>query len=458
MKEYQFSFEEICNHLAKTKTFKHKFNHNFELLPLVTSTRDRYEFEQGTRGVIGEYFRTILRENKDQKIEEILVSAVEDECFSDWNEKQKEQFLYVMTKSLFDEQSKLKILDASFFKYLDLEGITKGKQEHEKKIAEFSAAIFKPKSEDLEKLLSNTKYKLIQKIFDIQKSKTQGENTKKFIDLLPNLTNLFSEDFSMLAKNQDKFTKSFDLLLMHYIHTYLNQVCLQINTLSRGDESLVPLYYAYDTEENIRKTRKCVHQGYKLIGVAKEDLYAHIQTLNHLNYTTDKQFFGTKTEILNVAVKTETIQEWKKWMQVYIEKNELSLNDNQKDILAGEDLSQLIELHYQCIKQEYRKQKKQGTESRYGKTMEEIAQQYFVKRRGPLGYIYSLTPDFLNTLVAVCIKTEKMHISDLFIEFEKRGVFTDRDTQRKIITVLDELDLLIKKSDGGEAQYVKSVL
>ncbi|MGL5296917.1 MAG: hypothetical protein ACRDAO_08275, partial [Culicoidibacterales bacterium] len=45
--------------------------------------------------------------------------------------------------------------------------------------------------------------------------------------------------------------------------------------------------------------------------------------------TTDKQFFGTKTEILQVAVKTETIQEWKKWMQVYIEKNELSLNDNQ---------------------------------------------------------------------------------------------------------------------------------
>ena len=46
----------------------------------------------------------------------------------------------------------------------------------------------------------------------------------------------------------------------------------------------------------------------------------------------------------------------------------------------------------------------------------------------------------------------------LFEEFEKRGISFDRDSKAKIIQLYEKLNLLEKKSDSGDAQYVRSIL
>ncbi len=51
-----------------------------------------------------------------------------------------------------------------------------------------------------------------------------------------------------------------------------------------------------------------------------------------------------------------------------------------------------------------------------------------------------------------------MIIRDVFVEFEKRGVFLDRYSKEEIVELYERMNILDKKSDSGEAKYVKPIL
>ena len=62
-------------------------------------------------------------------------------------------------------------------------------------------------------------------------------------------------------------------------------------------------------------------------------------------------------------------------------------------------------------------------------------------------------------MTKICINNQKkLKLNELFKEFELRGLFFDRDSQTKIVQLYEKLNLLEKKSDSGDAQYVKSIL
>ena len=83
----------------------------------------------------------------------------------------------------------------------------------------------------------------------------------------------------------------------------------------------------------------------------------------------------------------------------------------------------------------------------------------FAKRRGQLGYNLNMTEDDIILMTKICINNnEKMKLNKLFDEFELRGIFFDRDSKTKIVQLYEKLNLLEKKSDSGDAQYVRSVL
>ena len=52
----------------------------------------------------------------------------------------------------------------------------------------------------------------------------------------------------------------------------------------------------------------------------------------------------------------------------------------------------------------------------------------------------------------------KVKLSVLFDKFEERGLVFDRESKRKIIELFEKMNFLEKRSDSGDAQYVKSDL
>ena len=64
----------------------------------------------------------------------------------------------------------------------------------------------------------------------------------------------------------------------------------------------------------------------------------------------------------------------------------------------------------------------------------------------------------LLVITTLCVKDEKLKLKQLFNEYEKRGIYFDRYSKEEVVNFLTKLNLIDKKSDSGDAQYVKPVL
>ena len=64
----------------------------------------------------------------------------------------------------------------------------------------------------------------------------------------------------------------------------------------------------------------------------------------------------------------------------------------------------------------------------------------------------------LLVITTLCVKDKKIKLNQLFKEYERRGLFFDRYSKNEIVKLLNELNLIDKKSDSGDAQYVKPIL
>ena len=95
---------------------------------------------------------------------------------------------------------------------------------------------------------------------------------------------------------------------------------------------------------------------------------------------------------------------------------------------------------------------------KFGKNLEDLGADEFIKSRGNLGRVFNITHQFFLLLTAVCVKDERIPVNKLFDEYEKRGIRLDRQSKAEAVYTLDKLNLIDKKSDSGDAQYVKPVL
>lgn len=63
----------------------------------------------------------------------------------------------------------------------------------------------------------------------------------------------------------------------------------------------------------------------------------------------------------------------------------------------------------------------------------------------------------LMTKVSIGDK-KQVRLNELFDEFRKRGIYLDNQSQESIVEFYEKLNLIEKKSDSGDAQYVKGIL
>ena len=71
----------------------------------------------------------------------------------------------------------------------------------------------------------------------------------------------------------------------------------------------------------------------------------------------------------------------------------------------------------------------------------------------------NITEEFLIFLTKLAVgDQEKNSLKEVFRQFELRGVFLDRSSKDEVVQFYTKLNLLEKKSDSGDAQYVRRVL
>jgi DNA phosphorothioation-dependent restriction protein DptG len=114
-----------------------------------------------------------------------------------------------------------------------------------------------------------------------------------------------------------------------------------------------------------------------------------------------------------------------------------------------------VRLFFQMVHLQFMEKRKEPA-GRYARWFRQLSIDSFLKRRGRIGYTLSLRRDQLLMLTRLCIADEeRLCVRDLWKALRDRGVAFDSETRKHAVSLFDSLNILEKKSDSGDAQYVR---
>jgi DNA phosphorothioation-dependent restriction protein DptG len=226
-----------------------------------------------------------------------------------------------------------------------------------------------------------------------------------------------------------------------------------LNFRKQNNKNQHELYYILNWESASKKRKSYEIGYYKEIKSKSTQLLSQVYATEHLNF-----LFGVEGKTLNqLKIIFEDLDETnqnklaeviRKWIKEYRENRELEvLNTNNN---YGELVLALINSIGDAIGD--------ATKSRYRISFDEVGKKYFLKSRGSLSFVGNITKDFLLFLTTISVKDNRIKVKELFNRFEKRGIYLDRYSKKEALGFLNKLNVLDKKSDSGDAQYVKTIL
>lgn len=81
-----------------------------------------------------------------------------------------------------------------------------------------------------------------------------------------------------------------------------------------------------------------------------------------------------------------------------------------------------------------------------------------LQNRRRSGYVLALDNEMLTFLIALFTQSNKTKLEDMYRKFNSYGIHFNRESRLAIEEYLLKLNLLDRKSDSGEAQYVTVIL
>ncbi|QDR81800.1 DNA phosphorothioation-dependent restriction protein DptG [Sporomusa termitida] len=292
----------------------------------------------------------------------------------------------------------------------------------------------------------------------------EKEKKKKYKSCIPFISNLFCEDLNFMLNNSHFFLNSFDKLLKFYYFIYVAQLAMKLNRFLATDIAIPePIYFNLEWE-SLSKSRTSYNRGWKLLAPNIHNIFSHANCLELLNHNFSNQSY-TYAELRNKIYsmsqdeQSAFLDDLKKLKTKYIEHisdvNLEAFNVTQKfeDEIQNEifELFNIIDYQFNVVRK--------SPYQRYALWFEEFCKTHFLKPRGSLGNTLNMSEENLIFITRLCIKDKsRLRLKLLFEEYEKRGVYFDRDSQNKIVQLFEKLNLIDKKSDSGDAQYVKAIL
>jgi DNA phosphorothioation-dependent restriction protein DptG len=461
----------------KTLLYEKKKHDTGNVLPILPFLSKRTRAIRQFNKVLGEFIRSISGVEFNEKAlgnKDFYISKEENDLsefiagqieFSD--EDDASDFVRFLNEYLFN-QEEIKPIHPYLFNYIKLD---KNLKNEFGKYAQFMNETLIKNNPDIKKIFSNKDSDeiltelILEKMTTLEKKKNSSETHKQYQALLGPFTDLYQEDIIYLSKYKDYFLTSFPLLTHYYVFMYVCQLLIKFEQFTEADyQKVQPLYFALDWEA-ISKRRKAADdlEGFSYLKEKLVHLFPHIHTISHLSHNSFNEiginddnnihfipYPDLFAEIQNKGAQyaEEFLNDLKQWIREYCIWAKIDIIDDSLTI------PEAFRVLFTCL----REGMSTGVCVKYGQNLEDLGSNQFLKTRGSLGQILNIKHDFLLLLTAVSVKDQRIPLNDLFVEFEKRGVAFDRYSKKEIITLFDNLNIIDKKSDSGDAQYVKPIL
>lgn len=455
-KNYKINIEEFNTSFRLETGLIHKQGIRYKLLPYVTNQKNLVvKFS----GVIGSFSRLISdKEIKEEfNINEFLEEVSEAVEYE--GDNSREAFKDIV-KTMFIENDQLVDFDIKTLNYISSINT-------EDKIASFLYSVLfsdELKSEVLKHYnrdVNNILYKLVLKALPTLKDKKYFIGEYKCY--IPFVRELFIKDFKFLIQHKDLYKDSLKRVLEYYYMFYVSQLAIKLDKFEKTDLNEVEKVYYTLSWESTSKNRTAYRLGWELLKGKVKSLFSHAILLEILNTNDSEEQKGyvELAEVYSRMDKSEIEQNINEAVNKYISGikdvswDEFKISSKYSEVNGFKEVYKL----YDLIEYQFNKSNRSARYNDYKEWFVKFVQNNFAKRRGALGYNLNITEDDIILITKICINdNKKLKLNNLFKEFEKRGLFFDRDSSKKIIQLYEKLNLLEKKSDSGDAQYVRSVL
>lgn len=440
----------------------HKPDNCFRLFPFKASGKSQAPIVYELEDVVSCFFRETLNKNTEKIVCDKLCSAILDEV--DIEEKDIEFFIDLI-QSIFFKDENFYATNIGLYPYQ-----TATNNKSAINLAHFLCSVFGISEKDREQIISASKkytYNVLEDMVlnTIEKMKT-GENYSQvpYYVVKTNIQEKFKRDFYyMLESGMTSIEDLANLFSLYYFY-YVSQTCIILDQFCTGKrDGEVKLYYALDWEK-VSKNRLCCNYGWELLQASINHMFSHAITLELVNQTQDENMhdYISIYELIKEGslIDEEVAEEIKRAETIYC-----SYVGDYKDfgsvpVQQGNTSTEKALRHlFKCVELQFLNTERKRANQFYNEKFSEYCKNRWVKNRKKSGLVLNLTERDIIFLTKICLRNnEKIRLNDLYKEFEDRGVFMDGTSKEYLQDFFTKLNLIDKKSDSGDAQYVKRIL
>lgn len=448
--------------IMKPTEKKMRFKHNpgFKLLPFFTRNPERYKFQDDFLEVTGIIAR--LSQNKAAELDDVEDVFLENLRSSlDIQTEVTDSELLELFQTSFSSTRRVQLLP-----YIP---VGDGKEETGKQqVAMFMVELLGLKENaDWQRYIAareeNDLYSTV--LSDaLPELKEETYENKFVIQNAEWYRKLFSADFRTLmeSENYNFISLNIDQLFSYYLVLYL------INegpSFGKLDTNPTGYYFAYE-KEKVSASRAAVTNGYERIKSEVNQLLVYNDITDYINVLIGNvvldlpETYEREVSIASILESDDDrlkqlIENLRSFNQIYAETNDKQYVYSTGSTGVKEQVLQEINQLKGWLSEDI----DTATQGRFRKTYDEIRNLGYLKSRGRLGSVLNASQELILMFTAVVVGSkEHMLVKNVFSGLEHHGLRFDKQSKKEIVDFFEEVNLLEKMSDSGDAQYVKPIL
>lgn len=444
---------------VKNKSKKHI--RDDALVPFKTKT-DKNQYEDFS-GVVGAFSRILsgisAKKTLDIKMMKNKMRQKMDDCSDEDFE-----ILFHIVENMYFDKNKLIPINTRALSYIDC-------NISQQQVAEYLFSLFVD-STDLKE-----KYKAMEESEDtnvLQKlvfESLENDNTDSIVNIthadcfLPYVKEVFVKDFEVLLTNTTLYQDNIYRFLAYYYMFYVSQLAVKLSKFEHGNRNEIEKVFVTLYEEVVTKVRPGYEYGWKYVKDKVGHMFSHSVVLEmlshnvqnaHLDYIGYFNHFDKSINDEKVADEIKHIREqYMNWIQLDYSGCKHNV---EKDTTCA--TSTEIKKLFETIDYQFINGGRRSHYNGYNKKFIDFVQKNFGKFRGIYGYTLSVHESdiVMFTRLILFENDGKIRLAKLFDEFAKRGLLFDRESKKHIVELFEKMNVIEKRSDSGDAQYVKYIL
>ena len=472
----RISIKAYEDHYHQNGKFIDNWQEGIKLLPFNSNPASAFDKGCGLNGSTGEFFR-IWANDGTKEISDFNKSVITP-IRSYLSEQRQMPFDQVdefvrMLEDILYVNGNINITDSSFLKYLPLvpndetisEKDRKKYRDGQRKIANF---LFSMLSEDfllkMDSDVTNLFTKILQEALSTVSAGAESERNREYF-ILPYIKQTFVEDLSWLLEQEEIVKVKYLPLLFHFYTCYaVTQAIVNITPKSKDTiQKPSPFYFILKSEKaSIKHDAVVLGWSSQIPKSTLDKLFGKSQALDILNTVLGGEvgFYHDIYSRLEETPFEENKDACVALLRSYqAEKREVfsnrrsedgSIDEIEIDISSYDDFVETLE--HLCVGL----QSPSYVSRMRKKVIDLLSARFLQSRRG--NFVLVLDNEMLTFLIAMFCKGGKEKLENVYKHFNDYGIFFNRGTRNAIEAYLLKLNLLDRKSDSGEAQYVRVVL